>query len=118
MEKTVDTTINSPYKGKLVNLVLTGDERQKAIQEAVSLPSIQLCIEDVGSLSGACGFGYSCVYANTISWASPTKPLPMERNPRAAFEQLFGDGSAAAERTARLKEDSSILDLILEQAAR
>ncbi len=45
------------------------------------LPSIQLCIEDVGSLTGACGYGYSCVYANTISWSSPTTPLPMERDP-------------------------------------
>ncbi len=51
------------------------------------LPSVQLCIEDVGSLSGACGFGYSCVYANTISWASFTDPLPMEIDPRVAFEQ-------------------------------
>jgi hypothetical protein len=78
------------------------------------LPSIQLCIEDVGSLTGACGYGYSCVYANTISWSSPTTPLPMERNPRAAFEQLFGDGSAVDERRERLKEDSSILDLLLQ----
>ena len=59
------------------------------------LPSIQLCIEDVGSLSGACGYGYSCVYANTISWASPTTPLPMEIDPRVAFERLFGDGGTA-----------------------
>jgi hypothetical protein len=81
------------------------------------LPSIQLCIEDVGSLSGACGFGYSCVYANTISWSSPTTPLPMERNPRAAFEQLFGDGSAAAERRQRRQDERSILDLILHETA-
>src|SRR5580704_6224883 len=65
------------------------------------LPSIQLCLENVGSLSGACGYGYSCVYANTISWSSPTTPLPMERDPRVAFERLFGDGSTAKERLAR-----------------
>lgn len=82
------------------------------------LPSLQLCIEDVGSLSGACGYGYSCVYANTISWASPTTPLPMERNPRVAFEQLFGDGGAPAERLARRKADSSILDHILQDVGR
>jgi hypothetical protein len=79
------------------------------------LPSLQLCIEDVGSLSGACGYGYSCVYANTISWASPTTPLPMERNPRAAFEQLFGDGGSPAERKARREADGSVLDRILQQ---
>lgn len=81
-----------------------------------ALPSLQLCIEDVGSLSGACGFGYSCVYANTISWQDAKTPLPMERNPRTAFEQLFGDGSVATERRLRQKGDRSILDQILQEA--
>jgi hypothetical protein len=82
------------------------------------LPSIQLCLENVGSLSGACGYGYSCVYANTISWASPTAPLPMEIDPRVAFERLFGDGGTPAERAARRKADASILDTITHQVAR
>jgi len=82
------------------------------------LPSIQLCIEDVGSLSGACGFGYSCVYANTISWASPTEPLPMEMDPRVAFERLFGAGGTPAERRLRREEDRSILDTIVHAAHR
>jgi len=82
------------------------------------LPSIQLCIEDVGSLTGACGYGYSCVYANTISWANPTTPLPMERDPRVAFEKLFGDGATAEERLARRQADRSILDGILEKVDR
>lgn len=82
------------------------------------LPSIQLCIENVGSLSGACGYGYSCVYANTISWASPTQPLPMEMDPRVAFERLFGDGATAAERLARRQADRSILDSITAKVAR
>ena len=82
------------------------------------LPSVQLCIENVGSLSGACGYGYSCVYANTISWASPTTPLPMEIDPRVAFERLFGDGGTPAERAARRRADSSILDTIAREVAR
>ncbi len=82
------------------------------------LPSIQLCLENVGSLSGACGYGYSCVYANTISWASPTAPLPMEIDPRVAFEQLFGDGGTPAERASRRKADGSILDTITREVAR
>jgi hypothetical protein len=82
------------------------------------LPSIQLAIENVGSLSGACGYGYSCVYANTISWSSPTTPLPMEIDPRVAFERLFGDGATAAERLARRQADRSILDTISAQVAR
>ena len=76
------------------------------------LPSIQLCIENVGSLSGACGYGYSCVYANTISWSSPTTPLPMEMDPRVAFERLFGEGATASERLVRRQENRTILDMI------
>ena len=82
------------------------------------LPSIQLCIEDVGSLSGSCGYGYSCVYANTISWASPTTPMPMELDPRVAFERLFGAGGAAKERALRRGEDSSILDVVAHAVTR
>jgi hypothetical protein len=82
------------------------------------LPSLQLCVEDVGSLNGACGYGYSCVYANTISWASPTSPLPHEMDPRVAFERLFGDGGTAKERLARRQDDSSILDSIVQKISR
>jgi len=82
------------------------------------IPSIQLCIEDVGSLTGACGYGYSCVYANTISWSTPTTPLPMERDPRVAFERLFGDGATPEERIARRQADRSIIDQIMEKVDR
>ncbi|HEY9181863.1 MAG TPA: DUF1552 domain-containing protein [Gammaproteobacteria bacterium] len=76
------------------------------------LPSLELCIEDVGSL-GVCGVGYSCAYTNTISWSSPTSPLPMERNPQVVFDRLFGDGGTPEERAARKREDRSILDSVL-----
>jgi len=56
---------------------------------ATPVPSLQLCIENVG-LSGSCGFSYNCVYTDTISWASETRPLPMDVNPRSVFERLFG----------------------------
>ena len=79
------------------------------------LPSLQVCVEDVGSLTGACGYGYSCVYANTISWASPTTPLPMERDPRVVFERLFGDGATPEERQKRRETKASILDGILDK---
>ena len=82
------------------------------------LPSIQLCIENVGSLSAACGYGYSCVYANTISWSDPTTPLPMERDPRVAFERLFGSGGTPEDRLNRRREDRSILDTIAHAVAR
>jgi hypothetical protein len=82
------------------------------------LPSMQLCIETVGSLSAACGYGYSCVYCDTISWASPTAPLPMERDPRVVFERLFGAGTTTTERTVRRQEERSILDRISRSVAR
>jgi hypothetical protein len=75
------------------------------------LPSIQLCIESTDA-SGACDYGYACVYADTISWATPTVPLPMTIDPRMAFESLFGDGATPADRRARQKMNSSILDWI------
>ncbi|HEV8146095.1 MAG TPA: DUF1552 domain-containing protein [Bryobacteraceae bacterium] len=75
------------------------------------LPSIQLCIEAVDA-SGACDYGYACVYADTISWSSPTTPLPMTLDPRMAFENLFGDGRTPEERSARQKVNRSILDWI------
>jgi hypothetical protein len=81
------------------------------------LPSIQLCIEAVDA-SGACDYGYACVYADTISWSSPTTPLPMTLDPRMAFENLFGDGTTPAERASRQKVNRSILDWISTDVAR
>jgi hypothetical protein len=81
------------------------------------LPSIQLCIEMVDA-SGACDYGYACVYADTISWASPTEPLPMTIDPRMAFENLFGEGGTPAERLARGQVNRSILDWIAKDVAR
>lgn len=81
------------------------------------VPSMQMCIEGVDE-SGACDFGYSCVYSGTISWASPTSPLPMERDPRQVFESLFGEGGTAEQRAARLREKRSILDFITRDTAR
>ena len=74
------------------------------------LPSLQMTVEDPGANSSNCGEGYSCTYTNTISWASPTSPLPMELNPQVVFERMFGDGSTAEQRNMRRKRDQSILD--------
>lgn len=81
------------------------------------LPSLELCVEDVGSL-GVCGVGYSCAYTNTIAWSSATSPLPMERNPQVVFERLFGDGGSPEERASRKREDRSILDSVLADVGR
>jgi hypothetical protein len=74
------------------------------------MPSMQLAVEDPGANSSNCGEGYSCAYTNTISWSTPTQPLPMELNPQVVFERMFGDGSTAEQRTSRRKRDQSILD--------
>jgi hypothetical protein len=74
-----------------------------------AIPSLQLCIENVDQ-SGGCAYGYACVYTDTVSWADAETPLPMIRDPRYAFDQLFGVGATPAERAARRRTDRSILD--------
>ncbi len=84
------------------------------------IPSMQLCIESVDQ-SGGCGYGYSCVYTDTLSWASPTKPLPMIRDPRVVFDQMFGvigGTGTPQEKRQRRREDLSILDWVRESSRR
>jgi len=81
------------------------------------LPSIQLCIENLDS-SGTCGYNYSCAYMDTISWANPTTPLPMTRDPRLVFEDLFGTGGSSEDRASRTKVNRSILDSITKDMSR
>jgi hypothetical protein len=75
------------------------------------LPSLQLCIEP-NDKGGGCDYNYSCSYTDSISWASPSEPLPAIRNPRTAFDLLFGAGGSAEERAARRRTHSSILDWV------
>ena len=81
------------------------------------IPSLQLCIENVDQ-AGGCAYGYSCVYTDSISWASATEPLPMIRDPRTAFDLLFGRGGTPEERAARRRTSSSILDWIMDDVAK
>ena len=80
------------------------------------IPSMQLCIENINQ-SGGCNYGYTCVYTDSISWASPTEPLPLIRDPRLVFDQLFGAGGTAEERQMRRRTDKSILDWIGNRAS-
>jgi len=88
---------------------------QKFGQDSL-LPSLQLGIEPTDK-GGGCGYNYSCAYTDSISWASPTEPLPMIRNPRAAFDMLFGAGGTATEREMRRKMHASILDWVVADIA-
>jgi hypothetical protein len=81
------------------------------------LPSMELAIEDPGNNTGACNYGYSCAYTNSIAWATPTKPLPHLINPRRVFERLFGDGRTPEERAAEMRVDRSILDRVTRNIA-
>ena len=80
------------------------------------IPSMQLCIENINQ-SGGCNYGYTCVYTDSIRWASPTEPLPLIRDPRLVFDQLFGAGGSAEERQMRRRTDKSILDWIGNRAS-
>ncbi|MEO6080273.1 MAG: DUF1552 domain-containing protein [Steroidobacteraceae bacterium] len=84
----------------------------KHLGQGTPLPSLELMIEDA-SLS--CGEGLSCAYRNTLSWQGELSPLPMQNNPQALFEQLFGDGADAAQRSARRTQALSLLDSVTHQ---
>jgi len=97
----------SPYLGVTIDQMIANKYGKDTL-----LSSIQLGIEDAGNNTGNCNWGYSCSYSNSISWPTPTTPLPTEINPRMAFERLFGDGASADERVVDRKRTGSILDSI------
>jgi len=91
----------------------------REIGKATALPSLELTLED-NKMAGGCDSGYSCAYSNTLSWSSPSTPVPGELDPRAVFERLFGDGETTdpAARATMARQDRSILDFVREDAAR
>jgi hypothetical protein len=107
-----------PTQGPDAYAGITADQiaAQKIGQDTM-LPSMELATEDHSGLIGECDRDYGCIYMNTLSWRTPTTPLPMEINPRKVFERMFGQGANAAERLARKQQDRSILDGFMKQAA-
>ena len=112
-DKPRKTTGSDIYDGTTIDQMIA----QKIGQDSL-LPSLQLALEDPGANSSNCGEGYSCAYSNSISWASPTQPLPMELDPQVAFERLFGAGGSVEERMIRKEQDRSILDSITQSLVR
>jgi Protein of unknown function (DUF1552) len=96
----------SPFLGITVDQHIANKYGQDTI-----LSSLQLGVEDTGNY-GNCNWGYSCAYTNSISWSSPTQPLPTQVNPRVVFERLFGDGTSPEERLRGRKQNASILDSV------
>jgi hypothetical protein len=88
----------------------------KRFGQATPMPSMQFCIENLDQ-AGGCTYNYSCAYTDSISWASPNEPLPMIRDPRVAFDLLFGAGATPEERAARRESRRSILDWIQGEVA-
>ena len=84
--------------------------------QSTPLPSMQFCIENLDQ-AGGCTYNYSCAYTDSISWGSPSEPLPMIRDPRVAFDMLFGAGGSPEERAERRATRRSILDWILPDVA-
>src|SRR6187431_456123 len=80
------------------------------------LPSMQFCIENLDQ-AGGCTYNYSCAYTDSISWASPNEPLPMIRDPRVAFDMLFGAGATPEARAANRQTRRGILDWISGEVA-
>jgi hypothetical protein len=88
----------------------------KHIGQDTPFPSLEYATEDFSGYIGGCVPGYSCTYMNTIAWAGEAAPLPMEINPRVAFERLFGRAGSPEDRLRRMREDRSILDSVADEA--
>ena len=88
----------------------------RELAKETQLASIELGIESSAML-GSCDAGASCAYTNTVAWRTPTTPLPVENDPRAVFERLFGTSGSTdpAARLARMRKDRSVLDAVNEE---
>jgi hypothetical protein len=100
-----------PYGGVTVDQIAAA-----LIGQETPLPSLEVATEGRGG-GGACDRSYGCSYGGTISFRTPSTPLPMEADPRKLFEKLFGQGDTPQERKAIGKQYASILDLITQEAA-
>ena len=107
----------TPYKmtngADVDNAVSVDQIAARELRNETQLASLELGIES-NAMVGNCDGGASCAYTNTIAWRTPTTPLPIENDPRAVFERLFGTSGSTdpAARLARMRRDRSILDLV------
>jgi len=100
-----------PYGGVTIDQIAAS-----LIGQDTPLPSLEIATEGRGG-GGACDRNYGCSYGGTISFRTPSTPLPMEADPRKLFERLFGQGDTPQERQAITRQTSSILDLVSREAA-
>jgi hypothetical protein len=102
---------NDPLGGVTVDQIAA-----RHIGQDTPLPSLEVATESRGG-GGTCDRAFGCSYSGSISFRTPSTPLPMEVNPRNLFQRLFGQGDSADERKALSKQYSSILDLVQDEAA-
>jgi hypothetical protein len=90
----------------------------KEFGQHTQLASLELALES-NDMVGGCEFGLACAYSGTIAWSNATTPLPMENDPRAVFERLFGASESTDPRVrlARIQKDRSILDMVTGELA-
>lgn len=110
-------TLSKGKEGELLAGISVDQVAAKELGKHSQLASLELGLESP-DVDSSCG-GYSCAFNNTISWRTPTTPLPMENHPRKVFERLFGDSDSTnpAERLAQIREDRSILDSMMQAVA-
>ncbi len=111
--------VSEPEQGSEILAGVSMDQvAARTLGQHTQLASLELAM-DGRDFTGSCDTGHACAYTNTISWRTPTTPLPMENNPRAVFERLFGDSGSTdpAVRLARIQRDRSLLDSVTERAA-
>jgi hypothetical protein len=107
-------------EGADISLGATADQIAAAeLGKDTVLPSMEMIASEIDLvLGGQCEAGYSCAYMNTVSWQSPTTPLPAENNPSVVFERLFGQGGTPDERLDRMRRKRSLLDRVNQDLAR
>ena len=113
------TDVSPPTSETVLDVGISMDQIvANELGKHTQLASLELAIES-SETAGACDVGFACAYTNTISWKSANTPLPMQNNPRAVFERLFGDSNStdAKARLARIREERSILDSVTEEVA-
>ena len=105
-------------RGELLADVSIDQMIAREFGKQTQLASLELATEDLAS-AGSCTGGLNCSYLSTLAWRTPTQPLPMETNPRAVFERLFGDSGTTdrSAREARIHQRKSILDSVGEKLA-
>ena len=101
---------HAPYAGVTIDQIAA-----RHIGQDTPLPSLEVATEEEGG-GAACDGTYGCAYGRTISFRTPTTPMPMEFDPRKAFEKIFGRGKSDAERRAVSGDYQSLLDMVLAEA--